>query len=677
MVFAHGNIDPTLKAVDCHHDHVDQNHSHYHRQHQHARCGHLSTTTTPSSLQHHHHCTITTASSRQHHHRKTITNTMTTISQIIVTTGTYQGGVSPAGSNHLRRRVTQSMFEANGYVNYWTEFLLAHVGSLHDYTLDYADTSLASSLWDQAPIDMGKACPTPLGMANYSLSAYLDPVDHLVHKTPKPLVDWPRSSGIDTDATHASHCKELCVQMNAYAVQTQTWMADLADRLGLHEQSEAYAQQAASTRASTQATFALAGSQCGDGQPPVATCAVEWEKDSHMHHHNSTGVVVLNCGKNKQISRVVFADFGTPSGTCDGSQGFKKDLNCTSPPENSAVAVVESQCLHHQFCTLHASDKVFGDGCRGVCKRLAVQVMCAPTMRDGDTKRSAGNSTANGHNSVYHNSIVDANEFHCYADNPVQRQPANDAEISPSTTATGSALAAFVGLPGNATSVLSLLPFLRARQSRLGTQHGLMTSGWMTGFMLEGLYVAAGEVDQGLLDLAMVSAAVEYCHTTLVNDGQNSWLGMLKQNATMTMESWSLPPWEDEGGGTFSHPWTASPARVIPRYLMGVRPLQDGWRRLTIRPLPARALTSATLQITTLRGVVLLSFRATPSAFEANFTVPGNTKAQVCLPRYLFADSATCVLRVGGEVLPASRAGGLLCVDSDFGGGSYSLLMGC
>ena len=455
----------------------------------------------------------------------------------------------------------------------------------------------------------------------------------------------------------------------------------MADRLGLHEQSKAYAQQAASTRASAQATFAVAGSQCGDGQPPlpdrVVTCAVEWEKDSHMHHHNSTGVVVLNCGKNQEISRVVFADFGTPSGTCGGSQGFKKDLNCTSPPNKPAVGVVEAQCLHRQFCTLDASDAMFGDGCRGVCKRLAVQVICAPTVSYDQTKLNGVSNNDNGHGSVYHHSVDQADEFRCYADNPVQRHPVNDAEISPSTTATGAALAAFVRLPGNATSVLSLLPFLRARQSRLGVQHGLMTSGWMTGFMLEGLYLAAGEVNEGALDLAAVSAAVEYCHATLVNDGQNSWLGMLKQNATMTMESWTQPPWEPEGGGTFSHPWTASPARIIPRYLMGVRPLEDAWRRLSIRPLPARALASAQLQMTTLRGVVSLSFKALPSAFEANFTVPGNTQAQVCMPRYLFPDKSVCAMRVGGKALATSRAGGLLCADADFGGGAYSLLMEC
>ena len=74
-----------------------------------------------------------------------------------------------------------------------------------------------------------------------------------------------------------------------------------------------------------------------------------------------------------------------------------------------------------------------------------------------------------------------------------------------------------------------------------------------------------------LLISSQVSAAVEYCYETLTNAGGNSWLGMIAQNATMTMESWQQPPFEPQGGGTFSHPWTAAPAYIIPRFLMGER----------------------------------------------------------------------------------------------------------
>ena len=64
----------------------------------------------------------------------------------------------------------------------------------------------------------------------------------------------------------------------------------------------------------------------------------------------------------------------------------------------------------------------------------------------------------------------------CYTD-----EPANEPESSPRfTTATATSLAAFAGIPGSASGVLDLVPFLKARNGRRGPGHGLETSGWVT-----------------------------------------------------------------------------------------------------------------------------------------------------------------------------------------------------
>ena len=78
--------------------------------------------------------------------------------------------------------------------------------------------------------------------------------------------------------------------------------------------------------------------------------------------------------------------------------------------------------------------------------------------------------------------------------------------------------------------------------------------------------------------------------------------------------------------------------------------------------------------------------------------MPGNTKAQVCLPRYLFADehpdgivAATaarssvsgavpgkaCSATLGGDAIASREAGGLLCLEEDLGGGQHTLHMVC
>jgi hypothetical protein len=55
-------------------------------------------------------------------------------------------------------------------------------------------------MWNQAPVSMdalGLGKNPSLGVENYSLLAYFNESDGLVHETPRPLIDWPRSSGLD------------------------------------------------------------------------------------------------------------------------------------------------------------------------------------------------------------------------------------------------------------------------------------------------------------------------------------------------------------------------------------------------------------------------------------------------------------------------------------------------
>lgn len=201
----------------------------------------------------------------------------------------YQGGIAPASAYHLRRRVTQFMFEEGGYVNSWTEFLTSHVGALHAFTTDFADTSLAAAVWDfrsagvaQLPVPCGGDCaprcaplrcntcrscvgPAEWSMANYSLAAYYSAADRLVRRTPKPLTDWPRSELIDIDEKAAARCADVCASMNAHAVTAQGRMADLAARIGRGVEAAAYAARRDELRAAAHAAFAT--SACSPAAP--------------------------------------------------------------------------------------------------------------------------------------------------------------------------------------------------------------------------------------------------------------------------------------------------------------------------------------------------------------------------------------------------------------------------
>ena len=68
------------------------------------------------------------------------------------------------------------------------------------------------------------------------------------------------------------------------------------------------------------------------------------------------------------------------------------------------------------------------------------------------------------------------------------------------------------------------------------------------------------------------------------------------------------------------------------------------------------------------------------ASFSATVTVPGNTAAHTCLPRYLFADTDTrpvCSLTLGGRAAAAEERGGLLCLEDDLGGGQHEVVMKC
>ena len=50
----------------------------------------------------------------------------------------------------------------------------------------------------------------------------------------------------------------------------------------------------------------------------------------------------------------------------------------------------------------------------------------------------------------------------------------------------------------------------------------------------------------------------------LLDDGPRSWLGMMKQGSTITLEAWNM---KDKPNLDWNHAWGAAPANLIPRFL--------------------------------------------------------------------------------------------------------------
>ncbi len=134
-------------------------------------------------------------------------------------------------------------------------------------------------------------------------------------------------------------------------------------------------------------------------------------------------------------------------------------------------------------------------------------------------------------------------------------------------------------------------------------------------FLLEGLY-DAGEAEHAL--------------SLLTSRETRSWLNMSeKTGSTITLEAWdpSLKPNLD-----WNHAWGAAPSNIIARKLMGIEPLEPGFKRFRIKPQTA-ALERAKIKVPTPAGPVLLEIRGKDAGgWSAAVSVPAGTAAEFHLP---------------------------------------------
>ena len=107
----------------------------------------------------------------------------------------------------------------------------------------------------------------------------------------------------------------------------------------------------------------------------------------------------------------------------------------------------------------------------------------------------------------------------------------------------------------------------------------------------------------------------------LTAEDNRSWIGMMKQGASITMEAWNnnVKPNLD-----WNHSWGATPLNAISRFLLGVTPIEPGFRRIAIHPQIGR-LKSVSATIPTMAGLVTLNISPdridviSPSPVEVTF----------------------------------------------------------
>ena len=217
---------------------------------------------------------------------------------------------------------------------------------------------------------------------------------------------------------------------------------------------------------------------------------------------------------------------------------------------------------------------------------------------------------------------------------------------------------------GDGALASALTAFLRRRG--VSPSSCMMGRWWVTGLYRIGVWSPAAA------DLALeVLTAPEY----------PSWLDMIAQGATTTMEAWRPA---DKSNLDWAHPWCASPAFTIPSGTLGAMPLEPGWARWRLAPQPS-TLTSLDSRLPTPAGMLALSYRADWSAGGAvvnmTLTVAPGQRAQVCaaLPgaasevERLAASATSDVLTVDGAVVVPTAWGRFACAPEDLTEGAHSV----
>jgi hypothetical protein len=144
---------------------------------------------------------------------------------------------------------------------------------------------------------------------------------------------------------------------------------------------------------------------------------------------------------------------------------------------------------------------------------------------------------------------------------------------------------------------------------------GMVCSVYGAQYLLEALY-AAGED--------------EYALYLMTNSSDRSWPHMIYNvGTTITLEAWDKKYKENLD---WNHAWGAAPANIIPRYVMGIQPLEPGFAKILIKP-QVGTLKFGSMDLPTVRGKIHIDFEYEQnSLFLMNIDIPANTTAKVYLP---------------------------------------------
>jgi alpha-L-rhamnosidase len=177
-------------------------------------------------------------------------------------------------------------------------------------------------------------------------------------------------------------------------------------------------------------------------------------------------------------------------------------------------------------------------------------------------------------------------------------------------------------------------------------------------------------VSQFLMDALYENGEQEHALKLLESKELRSWHNMIAKGSTLAMEAWdqSLKPNQD-----WNHAWGAAPANLIPRHLVGVRPLVPGSSRIIVQPQSA-GLAEFEAKVPSIRGPIHVTWRRKSGLSALRVTIPANTTAEIHLPskRPAAITEGGKPLREVPDLKPLRHENGAAVIE--VGGGTYQFL---
>ncbi|KAA3620012.1 MAG: alpha-L-rhamnosidase [Calditrichaeota bacterium] len=155
---------------------------------------------------------------------------------------------------------------------------------------------------------------------------------------------------------------------------------------------------------------------------------------------------------------------------------------------------------------------------------------------------------------------------------------------------------------------------------------------------------------QYLLEALFKSGRADMALQRMTSTDLRSWYNMIRVGSTITLEAWDN---EFKPNQDWNHAWGAAPANIISRFVLGVQPLEPGFKKVLIHPQPG-GLKNVSAKVPTIRGTIHVKFEHEPeNLLNLTITIPGTMTARVGLPwvntppRYILLNGS----RVKGEII--------------------------